>query len=406
MIKTEFFETAVEQGFYGVDKGGLFGKKDNVRKYWEDLSVKILMKPPILELLNHKEKIRIVDFGCGSGEGYELITHISPIERPTKRDFLLTPEQIEIYLGMDISKSMIDSGKSIYSKNQNMKFIQADLSKEYPFLEEEPFDIYMSTYSSPSHLTVEELGRLVEKVFQHTSKKSYLVLDLFGKYSPEWPCYWDDPDNKMSAYNMAWLHLPDKLKQEDIEPYYVKYWERKSLIKLLTNAASVTSKRIKIMTKDRSILVGRHIDTGFFNSHPQSLRYQVNRLFDRDYEGRVDELKADISFLKPYINKFPETVERINCYLLQWNTVVNFCEALIKNNNDLIKKLIESTDETLSEELKMLAWLFRNRERFPVDNFWASVMGPQLACVLRNLELNLPEGIGCGHGLFCIVEIN
>ncbi len=85
---------------------------------------------------------------------------------------------------------------------------------------------------------------------------------------------------------------------------------------------------------------------------------------------------------------------------------MNQCGALIENNNNMIKELIESSDDELSEELKMLAWLYRNNQRFPVDNFWASVMGPQLACVLRNLELNLPEGIGCGHGLFCIVEIN
>ncbi len=71
----------------------------------------------------------------------------------------------------------------------------------------------------------------------------------------------------------------------------------------------------------------------------------------------------------------------------------------------MIKELIETTEEVLAEELKMLTWLFRNQQRFPVDNFWASIMGPQLACVLRNLELNLPDGLGCGHGLFCIVEI-
>jgi len=53
----------------------------------------------------------------------------------------------------------------------------------------------------------------------------------------------------------------------------------------------------------------------------------------------------------------------------------------------------------------MLAWIFRNAARFPVVDFWASVMGPQVACVLRNLEFLLPRGLGCGHGLLCVVEI-
>ena len=47
----------------------------------------------------------------------------------------------------------------------------------------------------------------------------------------------------------------------------------------------------------------------------------------------------------------------------------------------------------------------RNADRFPVFDFWASIMRPQVACVLRNHELNLPDGLGCGHSLFCVVEI-
>ncbi|MCL5029004.1 MAG: class I SAM-dependent methyltransferase [Bacteroidetes bacterium] len=406
MIKTEFFETAVMLGFYGTEAGGLYGKKDNVRKYWEDFSIKDLLKPVILELLDRKDNIRITDFGCGSGEGFELITHISPKERPTKKDFLLSPEQVEYYLGIDISQAMIKQGSAIYSTKKNIGFVQADLSKEYPFLNEQPFDLYLSTYSSPSHLTGDELKKLIEKVLIHSQGKSYLILDLFGKFSPEWPCYWEGQKEEMLPYNMSWLHLPAVLKPEEVESYYVKYWDSESLLGVINNIAGKLNKRVKITTKDRSIFVGRHADTGFYNSHPQSLRYQVNRLFDRDYEGRIEALKADFSFLDSYKNNYPEVWDRIKSYQDNWNTVVNLCGALIENNNNLVKELIESTDVELSEELKMLTWLYRNSQRFPVDNFLASVMGPQLACVLRNLEMNLPEGIGCGHGLFCIIEIN
>ena len=406
MIKTEFFETAVKLGYYGIEKGGLFGKKDNVRKYWEDTSIKNLLKPLILDLLSNKNKIRIADFGCGSGEGYELITHILSSDNISQRDFLLNPDQIGLYLGLDISESMVNMGNSIYSKNRNMKFAKADLSKEYPFLDEEPFDIYLSTYSSPSHLTELELKNLVEKIFNHTSGKSYLVLDLFGKFSPEWPCYWNNSDKEMLPYNMSWLHLPAVLNANDVEEYFVKFWDSESLIKMLNDSAAKLNKEIKIVTKDRSIFTGRHIDTGYYNSHPQSLRYQVNRLFDTDYKGNLEELKPDLSFLETYKEKYPKIIERINDYSNKWNTVINFCNALAEENNNLIKELIETTSDELSEDLKMLAWLYRNSQRFPVDHFLATIMGPQIACVLRNLELNLPDGLGCGHGLFCIVEIN
>jgi len=61
--------------------------------------------------------------------------------------------------------------------------------------------------------------------------------------------------------------------------------------------------------------------------------------------------------------------------------------------------------DELKEELMMLQWLDGNSSRFPVVDFWASIMGPQVACVLRNLEFGLSDGLGCGHGLFCTIEV-
>ena len=76
MLKTEFYEAAVRQGFYGIDAGGLFGKKDNVRKYWEDVFIKLSLRDAVTALLAEKNALRIVDLGAGSGEGLELLTHI------------------------------------------------------------------------------------------------------------------------------------------------------------------------------------------------------------------------------------------------------------------------------------------------------------------------------------------
>ena len=39
--RTEFYEAASAMGYYGTDEGGLTGIKDNVRKFWEDIFVKI-----------------------------------------------------------------------------------------------------------------------------------------------------------------------------------------------------------------------------------------------------------------------------------------------------------------------------------------------------------------------------
>ncbi|MHB8338909.1 MAG: hypothetical protein ACYC6P_03775 [Ignavibacteriaceae bacterium] len=122
----------------------------------------------------------------------------------------------------------------------------------------------------------------------------------------------------MLPYNMSWLHHPAVLKPEEVESYYVRYWDSASVKELINIVAGKLNKRVKITTKDRSIFVGRHTDTGFYNSHPQPLRYQVNRLFDRDYEGRVAELKADFSFLDYLQDMYPVALIGVNlriCYI-------------------------------------------------------------------------------------------
>ncbi len=406
MKKTEFFETAVQQGFYGQEKSGLFGKKDNVRKYWEDISIKNSLRAKILNLINKKEKIKIADLGSGCGEGFELITHIPPANKTsTQKDFILNKNNIDLYLGLDISPSMVEMGNEIYKDHKNVVFKTADLSKDWTFLDYAQFDLYLSTYSSPSHLTVQELTLLVSRILDHSEKNTLLILDLFGKYSPEWPQYWSKQKEELLPYNMSWLYLPQKPGADTVENYYVTFWGAEDLKKIIEGIAFQKKKTVKIEFIDRSIFVGRHIDTGIYNNYSQPIRYQVNRLFDRDYRGEPDKLKIDLSFLKDFEHINPDVYKRILMYGEDWNNTVKFLEALWKEDNNLIKEMIETSKEELSEEFKMLAWLERNASRFPVVDFWASIMGPQIACILRNLEINLPDGVGCGHGLVCQVEI-
>ena len=157
---------------------------------------------------------------------------------------------------------------------------------------------------------------------------------------------------------------------------------------------------------DRSILVGRHMDTCFFKPFRFSFRMQVNRLFDRDYRGEVNELDHSLTYLNDLITINPKAWQKINGYYNKWKTVVNMLSLLTTSSSDKVKKLIDSQSGLIKKELKMLEWLFYNRKRFPVMDFWASIMGPQIACVLRKLEMNMPQGLGCGHSIFCLVKIN
>jgi len=408
MARTEFYEIAVKSGYYGVSESGLFGKKDNVRKYWEDIFIKQAIRPTIERILERKDKIRVVDLGCGSGEGMELLTHISPSQpaETANKEFVITERDIEIYKGIDMSPAMLEQGRQNHAGLAQAQFVQADLSEGFPLLNEDPYDIYFSSYASLSHLDYAELEYLAGQIFSHISGPGYVVFDLHGRYSPEWPEYWAKDCHRPLPYTMAYLLPPEEQAREKIKWFDVTYYSGSELSELIDSAARAAGKKAEIIfMQDRSIFVGRHMDTRLFKKQGHQIRAEVNRLFERDYRESIAGLSLDIDYLQEVKDVNGSAWSRIFEYYNLWQTVINMLEALINTDNAEVKRIIESSCEKLTDDLKMLAWLYRNADRFPAVNFWASVMGPQVACVLRNLELSLETGLGCGHGLFCIVEV-
>jgi len=408
MPRTEFYETAVKYGFYGVDKSVFFGKKDYVRKYWEDILIKISVRPALEQILERKNKIRIADLGCGSGEGIILLTHIPPGTPPktAHKEFIITKDDIKIYQGIDVSSAMVEEGQKNYAALSQIKFVQADLSEGFPLLDDSPYDIYFSSYGSLSHLTSRELEELTRQIFSHISDCGYMVFDLHGRYSPEWPKYWDKDCSLPLPYNMAYLLPPERQNHENIEWFDVTYWNSQELIQLIEQAAASAKRNVEIITlRDRSIFVGRHMDTSLFKKQKHQIRGTLNRLFDYDHRGDIGNLNLNIDYLEEVKNVNHQAWTRISTYRDHWQIVINILQSLTHGKDSEVKKIIESSPETIVDELKMLAWLYRNADRFPVVDFWASIMGPQVACVLRNLELSLPQGLGCGHGLLCVVKI-
>ena len=402
----EFYDIAAQVCFYGLEEGGLAGKKDYVRKYWEDIVIKSTIRSPIEKLLERKSVIRVIDFGCGSGEGFELLTHV-PVSQPLssgEQSFVLSPEQIS-YTGVDISDSMIQQGRKNYETRNNMRFEKADLNKGFPLIDENPFDIYFSSYSSLSHLEPDKLQRLVEEILNHAEPGAFIVFDLLGKYSPEWPKYWNE-NKKMLPYNMAYL-IPHELRtEESIKWFDICYWTPSMLYDLLKAASEKTEACIQIFQFiDRSIFVGRHMETGLFGAPSFNYRYQINRFFDMDYRGELEHLFINLDWYTVHGETQPEIWARLNDYKEKWNWVINLVEALLHGNDSKVSLLIETVSPDISSELKFLTWLYRNAHRFPVVDFWASIMGPQIAVILRNIEMSLGPALGCGHGLLCVVEI-
>ena len=191
------YSETVARGHYATNHGGLFGKHDNVRTYWEDEVTRSMLRPFVKERIvacaAANRRVRVVDLGCGSGQGYELLTRIrhSELSLDEQERNVLNPNQLDLYLGLDLSESMVEQGRRNYCHVPHVRFTQADLREGLGVAgRERPFDIYFSSYGSLSHLSAAELKTCLRALVQHAAPGALIVLDLIGRYSVEWPSYW------------------------------------------------------------------------------------------------------------------------------------------------------------------------------------------------------------------------
>lgn len=92
------------------------------------------------------------------------------------------------------------------------------------------------------------------------------------------------------------------------------------------------------------------MDTGIFNNNKCQYRYQVNRLFDRDFRGVLNDLMIDLDFLHNYIHHLPEdAMEKLNHYMKQWNCIISFIKALADSNMVIMNNILQVIDELIPQ---------------------------------------------------------
>ncbi len=407
------YSDTVARGFYGKHVGGLFGKHDNVRTYWEDQLTRLILRPYVSRIASRcrsaNRGVRVLDLGCGAGQGYELLTRINEkdLNMEDELRFVLSSKEIGLFLGVDISDAMVEQGRQNYAGVPSVAFEQADLSEGLGALKsEQPFDIYFSSYGPLSHLDTASMTRCLGDIMHHARPGALIVLDLMGRYSPEWPLYWSAANgaDQMLPYSMSYMYEEEERHNGEVEQFPLRFWtgdEVRELCHELTAQNGVRVKPLDLL--DRSIFVGRHIDTREYGCNLPPLRSMVNHLYELNVRTRLEQLRVDYHPL----NGQGELDRFFAQLALCWNTIVDFTlERLQGTRIDLVAldgwrdfpPQLQTALMTIDRVIDSVAWI-------DLGDVRANVLEPQLAYVLRRLEFTLQSGRGCGHSLVALLQV-
>jgi SAM-dependent methyltransferase len=406
------YAETVARGFYGKDAGGLSGKYDNVRAYWEDELTRATLRPLVQErVLACRAKgrgVRILDLGCGAGQGYELLTRIdqSGLDMHDQHRYVLPPGQVDLYMGIDLSEAMIAQARENYRGLPGVRFEQADLREGLGAARSEPpFDIYFSSYGALSHLDGDGLRRCLGHVLRHGRHGAVVVLDLMGRFSPEWPAYWSarSEEEKVRPYSMSYLYPESQRRNGEVERFPLRFWSGDEIHALCADLREGGASLRVVELLDRSVFVGRHVDTGEYGTCLPPLRSLVNRLYEQNVRTPIERMRVAYRPVEGAddLNRFFARVA--TC----WNVLVDFTVERLRATRVQLTQMegwrnfpapLQMALVTLDRVVDSVAWM-------DVGDVRANVLEPQLAHVLRRMQEQLQEGRGCGHGLLALLQV-
>ncbi len=408
------YTEAVSTGHY-AKKSGLYGKYDNVRRFWEDDTTRLFIRPYLKEMVDRKagrlQRLRILDLGCGAGDGYDLLTGI------TVKDVgiyeyavnLINQEMLGFYMGVDISADLLAQAREQWGGNDKVVFAESDISEGLD-IAEGPFDVYFSSYGTLSHFRAEQAVKLLASIAKHSESNALVVLDWLGRYSYEWQDLWsaNTDEEEFMDYRISYIYPPEERDRVDIQSFPLKLVSRDELQRIIDEARSLSGIEIKVnQFFDRSIFVGRHSDTAEYNRHCTPVREAVNSLLEPN--TRTDLASLIVDYVPK--NGFPQLNKYFEGFAMSWNTLVKHTIEFLSEYQEgagnaggsaehyqFYPEPLRIAVETMQKVVDTTGGLLGDSR--------ANMIEPQLAYALRRLEMNLQSGLGTGHGLAAILEIN
>ena len=417
MAEKEAYSQAASTGKY--DKAsGLLGKYDNVRRFWEDQVTGIFLRPALNELViqkkAHLERIRVLDLGCGSGDGYDLLMGVTAKD-PGIYEYItavITPDMLEEYAGIEINDELIKQAEADYGHYPKVRFIQDDLSSGLPEFvkKQDPFDIYLTSYGTMSHFHDEQNVKIISDICRHAPEKALFVGDWLGRYSYEWQDLWHYPPDQecFMDYRISYVYPEEMRDLAEVAVFPLRIITRDDVMRIMDEAARESGAEIKPLAFfDRSILIGRHMDTGDYNKNCPKLRTQVNSLFEGYVRTDMESLLVDyVPFTGfDHLNNFFEM------FFMSCNTLIQYTISLLSEYDSetetlrMIPDVLPYYPEPLKEAMHSMRRLIEGAAWLKWGDVRANVIEPHLGYSLRKLEMDMQPGTGMGHSLVGIFEI-
>lgn len=417
MAEEKAYTQAATTGKY--DKAsGLLGKYDNARRFWEDQLTGLFLRPALNDLVSRKAKdlqrIRILDLGCGNGDGYDLIMGVNTKD-PGIYEYItavITPDRLQTYVGVDINEELLCQAEACYGSNPKMFFQREDLSDGFTdgIRQHAPFDFYFSSYGTWSHFHDDQAAKLVADIARHAPDRALFVGDWLGRWSYEWQDLWDAPMDQeyFMDYGISYIYPEEERDKVDVASFPLRLMCRDEIQKIIDKAEDISGCRIRpVKYFDRSILVGRHLDTGDYNANCPKLRYGINSLFEGYTRTDLESLIVDHVPRQryDYLNNFFES------FFMASNTLVHHTVELLSAYDSETGTLSATPEirpyypEPLKEAMNSMKRVIEGVGFLQWGDVRANVIEPHLGYCLRKLEMDLQPGIGVGHSLCGIFEI-
>ena len=415
------YSEAVKSGHY-AKQSGLEGKYDNVRRLWEDEITRNFLRPHLQKLIERcrqsMRRVRILDIGCGSADGYELLAGVRDRDADLEQVEvdLLSRDVLGLYKGVDLNDSLLEQAAEIYGHQPKIVFAQGDFTQGLPVAtDEEPYDLYFSSFGTCSHHNDDEtMIQLLVDIAKRTRHYSVIHCDWLGCYSYEWQDLWtqDLSQNRNMDYVVSYIYAEEEreARRDELEHLTLRLMSRTEADAIVAEASKRSGVEIRPLSYyDRSVFTGRHIDTGEYNPGPQPVRNAVNCLHEVNLRTDLQELLFDYVPKEGFgfLNAYYEHVQ--SC----WNCVVTYVGQLLELFDEESRQFTAelptppaACPQPVLDMLQRMARVVEGTGWYRMGLPRENIIEPQLGYALRHVVTELQQGQGCGHGLVGIFEID